>query len=339
MPKRHLEGSTQESRAKARKEMGTLKNLTVQPLTKARYQQSLEQLFSYLKNEQLLLPKTAGELDPILSDYLEYLWAKGHGRSAASNVLAAIQDSQPQMRGRLPQSWRLLKAWVTNEIPNRAPPLPKEVLFAMVGYACFKGWHHMAITLLLGYYGLLRTGELLQVKVSHVAVESPRGPAVISLGLTKSGKRQGAAESVAIHDEDLCRRLHQWIQVYPATSTIAGPAHKWRQTFSDILKALEFHKWDFRPYSLRRGGATAIFKNEGSLDRLMILGRWQSARTARVYLNEGLAVLAELSLPWTRFSRNFQAQYLASLQKPLPKLEHTAAKQRQGRGTRRKKHS
>lgn len=115
--------------------MGTLKSLTVQPITRARYQQSLEQFFSYLKDEQLLLPKQAGEMDSLLSDYLEFLWAKGFGRSAASNILAAVQDSQPRMRGKLPQSWRLLKAWVTNEIPNRAPPLPKEVLFCH-GWIC-----------------------------------------------------------------------------------------------------------------------------------------------------------------------------------------------------------
>lgn len=181
MPKRHLEGATQESRAKARQKLGPLKNLTVQPITRARYQQSLEAFFQYLKDEQLLLPKQPGELDAIASDYLEHLWAKGLGRASASNFLAALQDSQPQLKGKLPQSWRLLKTWVSNEIPNRAPPLPTEVLYAMVGYALFKEWHFFAITLLLGYYGLLRTGEILQVKGSHISVESPKGPAVVSL--------------------------------------------------------------------------------------------------------------------------------------------------------------
>lgn len=138
MPKRHLEAPTQEARAKSRRQLGTLKSLTVQPVTRARYNQSLEMFFQYLKDEKLLLPQKAGGLDPIVSDYLEHLWAKGHGRSVASNVLAALQDSQPQLKGKLQQSWRLLKAWVTNEMPNRAPPIPRDVLFAMIVILCLK---------------------------------------------------------------------------------------------------------------------------------------------------------------------------------------------------------
>lgn len=168
MPKRHLEARTQESRAKARKELGPLRNLTVQPVTRARYQKSLDEFFQYLKDENLVLPKQASDLDKITADYLEHLWAKGLGRSSASNILAALQDSQPQVKGKLAQSWRLLKAWVSNEIPNRAPPFPKEVVFAMVGYATFKNMPHIALTLLVGYYGLLRTGEILALKTKHV---------------------------------------------------------------------------------------------------------------------------------------------------------------------------
>ena len=97
------------------------------------------------------MPAHHRELDTVASGYLEHLWAKGPGRATASNFLAALQDSQPQLKGKLAQSWRLMKAWVTNEIPNRAAPLPKEEIYAMVGYALFKEWPDFAITLLLGF--------------------------------------------------------------------------------------------------------------------------------------------------------------------------------------------
>eukprot|EP00438_Fugacium_kawagutii_P017133 Skav204407 [mRNA] locus=scaffold4169:259801:260283:+ [translate_table: standard] len=155
------------------------------------------------------------QVDLVVSDFLEHLWAQGLGRSEASNTLAALQDAQPHLRGRLSQSWRLLKTWTTNEVPNRAPPLPLEVLRAMTGYALFKKWPHIALTLLLGYHGLLRTGELLSITPEHVSIGKPKGPAVISLGWTKSGKRHGAAESITIHAEDVCRRLYQWLQTAP----------------------------------------------------------------------------------------------------------------------------
>lgn len=181
MPKRHLEQQTQEGGAKQRQQLGPLRSLTVQPVTRARYDLALSNFFKYLKDEKLILPHRAAEVDTCVADYLEFLWAQGHGRSVASNTLAALQDSQPRLKHHLPESWRLLKAWVTNEIPNRAPPLPINLLELMVGYCLFKQQHVFALTLLLAYHGLLRTGELLSLKGSHIAVAKPTGPAVISL--------------------------------------------------------------------------------------------------------------------------------------------------------------
>ena len=195
------------------------------------------------------------------------------------------------------------------------------MLEAMVGHALFKGDHAFALTLLLGFYGLLRTGELLSIAGSHVTVTDPKGPAVILLGLTKSGKRQGAAESITLHVEEVCRRLFQWCQQKPRKVLLAGPHHVWRKKFADTLKALSFDKWDFRPYSLRRGGATHAFAQHGSFDKLLIAGRWQSQKTSRIYVNQGLAVLAELKIPWTPFSKNLRKQYVKSLTTSLPSLE------------------
>lgn len=91
--------------------------------------------------------------------------------------------------------------------------------------------------------------------------------------------------------------------------------------FNNVLKALHFDELQLRPYSLRRGGATFQFRQHGSLDRLLLHGRWLAAKTARMYINEGLALLTSLHVPWTPFSRNLRAQYLNSVSKPLPTLE------------------
>eukprot|EP00438_Fugacium_kawagutii_P030551 Skav236000 [mRNA] locus=scaffold348:439265:442676:+ [translate_table: standard] len=317
--------------------MRTLRELTVQPVTKARYENALQNFYQYLTNENLVLPHRMIQFDPMVADYVEFLWADGQGKTVASNTLAALQDKHPQLKGKLQESWRLRKTWSTHEVPNRAPPLPLDVLYAMVGLADFQENPGMALTLLLAYHGLLRTGELLSLKVQHVSISKAKGPAVLSLGLTKSGKRQGAAESVTVYNEDVCRRLFQWVSVFPAHTLLAGPSHAWRKQFAHLIEKLGFSTWDFRPYSLRRGGATQMFKSFGSFDRLLVSGRWQSARTARIYVNEGLAVLAEMTLPWTPFSRNLRAQYLKSLTSPLPKLEPGPLRSAQCRGTRKRK--
>ena len=127
------EARTKEERKKIRKDLGPLKSLTVQPVTRARYDQSLQAFFDYLGREKLRLPKKRDLMDPLVSDYLEFLWSEGEGRACASSFLASLQDFDPKLKGMLSGSWRLMKAWTVHELPSRAPPLTESVLKAMVG--------------------------------------------------------------------------------------------------------------------------------------------------------------------------------------------------------------
>ena len=106
--------------------MGSLKDLTIQPRTRARYDKAKQKFYAFLADNNLHLPRLKSKLDDILCDYLEFLWSSGLGRALASDTLAALQDTEPGLRGSIPGAWRLLKAWHTNEIPNRAPPLPEK---------------------------------------------------------------------------------------------------------------------------------------------------------------------------------------------------------------------
>ena len=108
----------------------------MQPRTKQRYELCLQQFFDWLTGEGLTLPKRVTDMDLLVSDYLEHLWAIGEGKSVANNTLAALQDRDPNLRRKLPGSWRLMKAWATAEIPNRAPPMTLALLDALCGW----GW-------------------------------------------------------------------------------------------------------------------------------------------------------------------------------------------------------
>lgn len=144
---------------------------------------------------------------------------------------------------------------------------------------------------------------------------------IISLGLTKGGQRQGALESVKICEVDVTRRVKQWLATPGSSAKLTTSPHQWRATFNSVLSALNFDGLELRPYSLRRGGASFQFRQHGSLDRLLIHGRWLAAKTARLYINEGLAVLTSMRIPWNPFSRNLRSQYLNSISRSLPILE------------------
>eukprot|EP00435_Cladocopium_sp_Y103_P059268 s678_g21.t1 len=193
-----LEGRTQQDRRRIRSQMGTLKSLTIQPRTRARYEKAKKRFYQYLDANSLELPTRLSLMDGLLCDYLEELWASGEGRALASDSLAGLQDSCPKLRGCLPGAWRLLKAWHANEIPNRAPPLPEKILCSLAGYFIFHESPGMALSLLLGFYSMLRTGELLGIRNADVTIDDRGSTAVISLGLTKGGKRTGASESVTV---------------------------------------------------------------------------------------------------------------------------------------------
>ena len=297
--KRILEASEPQDRAAQRRRLGTLRQLTVQPATRKRYDKAIDGFLIFLKNEGQALPRERDRMDPLLCDYLEHLWATGAGRALAADTLAGVQDLQPNLRTRLPGAWRLLKTWHINEIPNRAPPLPEHVLRAMAGWAFFKGHFTFGVSLLLGFYTMLRTGELLGLRSSHLLCTGKQRQVLISLGLTKGGKRQGAAESVILGFAPAVSLVKAWMNAVSSATPLAKNPANWRSLFNEALLALQLEKFGFRPYSLRRGGATFWFTKHHSLDRILIQGRWQAQKTARIYLNEGLAVLAAMKLPPT----------------------------------------
>ena len=227
--KKHVEGRTREARARIRKDIGTLKSLTVQPKTRIRYDKARKKFYEFLKQEGIELPTRREGLDSILAEYVEFLWANGEGRGLASDTVASIQDFDPKLKGHLNLTWRLLKTWVLNEIPSRAPPLPELALQAMVGWSLFHKHDLFALSLLVGYYGLLRTGELFDLSSSNIFSVNPSKPVILSLGLTKSGKRAGVYESITIQVLEVTRRLFHWKTNSSPQTPLVPASHQWRK--------------------------------------------------------------------------------------------------------------
>ena len=63
--------------------MGSLKQRTVQPRTRARYSAGLDAFVLYLERGGLALPTKREDMDGIVSDYLEFLRSEGESRATA----------------------------------------------------------------------------------------------------------------------------------------------------------------------------------------------------------------------------------------------------------------
>lgn len=342
MPKRVLEGKDNSERAKQRQKLGSLRELTVQAPTRARYEKALSGFLKFVNHNGLTIPHHKDQLDPLVCDYIEHLWSSGAGRAQASDTVASLQDFLPKLRHQMPGAWRLLKTWSINEIPNRAPPLPEHVLHALCGWGAFHGHFSFAISLLIGFYGMMRTGEILALHRKDFYSEVNSKKALISLGFTKGGKRAGAAESVVIAHDTAVRPIQRWMKLTRPADYLTSSPTKWRSLFSEAISSLGITEFGFRPYSLRRGGATWWFGKHHSLDQILVQGRWQAAKTARIYINEGLAILAELQLkqsdprlkPFlTQFRSHFNFPTFATLSPPVTSTGRSGGR---GKGTKSK---
>ena len=155
----------------------------------------------------------------------------------------------------------------------------------------------MALGIVLAAHCFLRTGELLSLDFGQLSWAENCRSAIVSLGITKGGARRGAAESVTLDLEWLALALRAWALAGPGGFIVNETQPRFRQLIAEGLAALRCTEWGFAPYSLRRGGATELWRQSGALNRVMLRGRWAQAATARIYIIDGLAILAEQRLP------------------------------------------
>ena len=131
---------------------------------------------------------------------------------------------------------------------------------------------------------------------------SPGKGGGISLTHTKSGQRTAAFEASVILDP-MVEALHARAKAgrLPGAADNAyifpGSDQHFYKLWHKCLKALGLEELGFRPYSLRRGGATAYYRACRSMENTIERGRWANYKVARIYINDGLAKEVELRLP------------------------------------------
>ena len=205
----------------------------------------------------------------------------------AGNALSGSVAAYPELRGRgkLVESWFLLSCWSRLEVPCRAPPLPGLVVLALIEWLLAHRQESAAFLIAAGFDGFLRTRELLSLTWADVMVDR-NFSGVISLAHTKVGQRNASFEASVILDP-LVGRLFLRAQAArePGTSDdfyiFAGSEERFYKLFKEALADLGLSSYGFRPYSLRRGGATAYYRATRNMPATIERGRWATVRVAR----------------------------------------------------------
>lgn len=165
---------------------------------------------------------------------------------------------------------------------------------AMAGAAWALGFTAEASALLTGFDAMLRSGELYNLRIKDVAFYGSR--AVLSLGFTKTGKRNNTTEMVVVESKLavtslklVCagRRQNEFL--------LARGARVFRCVFNSLVDFFDL-EGNLTVYSLRRGGASWDFLQHQSMERTLLRGRWQSTSSARIYLQDATAMVTQLKM-------------------------------------------
>ena len=149
---------TRAERAADRKKI-VLWDAAITKKTQERYYLGVSKLLPSLKGI------TSGKaLDERVSDSIQQAWEDGEALHVISDALCGLHHYEPWTKNKLPLSWRFFKVWRKIEAPNRAPPLTTQVVEAMIYYAIAHRNLPFAAMLCLGFFGLLRPGEMLQLR-------------------------------------------------------------------------------------------------------------------------------------------------------------------------------
>ena len=131
-------------------------------------------------------------------------------------------------------------------------------LFAMVELALQRSLRALAVSLLVGAHCLLRTGELNKLKVGHIQYDAYLTSAVLNLGSTKGSLRRGAQETVSLDLPWLVCLLRALTTPLGDEDFVAPWGTTFRRHFDKLAKDAGLGSCAFKPYSLRRGGATEL---------------------------------------------------------------------------------
>ena len=221
------------------------------------------------------------------------MWESGEPSYHVNDALAGLQHFLP-LKGKLILAWKLVKTWHKLEPPLRVLPMHPMLLMGMAGLLWRAGQQDIAALMLVGFDCFLRSGEIYQIERRDLLFE--RDKVVIKLRNTKYGQQIGADQMVLCQSSFASKLLwHVCKGLEPKDKVLRSNPNTFRKHFAAAASVFGFVD-RINVYSLRRGGATWSFLQHGSMELVLLRGRWQSTQTARIYLQDAVAGLSDLQL-------------------------------------------
>lgn len=269
-----------------------LRFVGLKPKTLKCYENALRAFFKYLEEENISIPSKRTTLDLLLAQFLEHLYLDDRPITYAGHTMSAFRRFYPQLRYKLPLAKQFFSNWRNAHVPQQAVPLPAPLALAIAGVAVECHQLGFACLVLLGFLGFLRTSEMTSLAWKKISFDTSSGQIILALPATKTSKNK--EESIVLEDVKVCQLLKHLSSQSHSEFLWPGSTSVFRKQLREILSFLDLPQDSFSAYSIRRGGATHAFSEGVPMDQLVIKGRWQNAKTARIYLDSGRAALVQL---------------------------------------------
>lgn len=271
-----------------------LEDAALTPKTLVRYYNALRKLIPYVERAA-----HEEDLDAWVCKWIRRMWKIGEPILTIGDGLRALHFYQPWSKRKIPHAWKLFAIWRRVEVPSRAPPLTWTLVESMAAYEWEQEHFEMAAVPLLGFHCLLRTGELLTVTADDFSLGKQSG--ICALKDTKSGIRHNANEAISITNPLVLEIIRTLVESRHINNLSSVPLWsrtpaQFRKRFKYLCDLMGLQKHAFRPYSLRRGGATAVFQQTKSMEAALLRGRWESTRVARLYISDALSYIPSIKM-------------------------------------------
>ena len=235
----------------------------------------------------------------------------------------ALNIAGPLLRS----TWSAIRGWRALQPVKSRVPISRMLLQALLITSLARGnaesgrtreiWWSSMLACWLCFEGLLRPGELCQLRVADIDLPMDGWEATENVGMILTVRKPKTrriyhTQFVLTKNVSLIRWMSWWMQgLDPGRKVFCMGRRLWANLFSQGLSRIGAADKGFTLGSLRGGGATHHFRVHENLGRLQYHGRWSRSETLRFYLHEALAAQVDARL--SRESRSLVASVLAHL--------------------------
>lgn len=223
------------------------------------------------------------------------------GLRIAKHAILLVQILRPRLRRGLQGAWEAVKSWEELSPSHFRPPVPLPVLACLTckariiaeqakSQADHRLWLLFSAFLLIGFYGLLRPGEMLNLRQNDIMLPNTLSLAgdfaVTRIQRPKNSRQMGIQQYVEVRHPDAINWLSWMKSSAPCPDAALWPstANRFRRMFKHTCTALNLGPLKLSPASLRAGGATWLVDEGLEIGKIRFLGRWAHMRSLEHYI-------------------------------------------------------